>query len=136
MNKKIQPEYNIATVTCSTCGNTFKVGSTKSDIKVDTCYNCHQFYTGAQSQAQATGRVEIFNKKFQAGEKAKKEMVKRTKAKEEREKQREEEKPKKVSKVIDINKKTSEPKKAVKKESVKKTEDKKEAASKSVKRDK
>ncbi len=132
MNKKIQPEYHTATVTCSTCGNTFKVGSTKDDIKVDTCYNCHQFYTGAQSQAQATGRVEMFNKKFQAGEKAKKEMVKRTKAKEEREKQREEETPKKTSKVLDTTKKSAPKKEAAKKPAA----EKKTTASTTTKRDK
>ncbi len=64
MAKKIQPKYYNAKVVCATCGNTFNLGSTIEEIKVDTCSNCHSFYTGAQSQAQATGRVERFNKKY------------------------------------------------------------------------
>lgn len=82
MKKKIQPKYyDNAKVTCSTCGNTFTVGSTIPEIKVDTCSNCHQFYTGTQTQTQATGRVEKFQKKFAAGETAKKKMVKINKEK-------------------------------------------------------
>ena len=45
MKKDIQPKYNVATVTCSTCGNEFEVGTTLTEIKVDTCSNCHPFYT-------------------------------------------------------------------------------------------
>lgn len=99
MKEKIQPKYHMATVTCATCGNTFKVGSTIPEIKVDTCSNCHQFYTGTQTQIQATGRVEQFNKKFAAGEKAKKQMVKTNLAKQER--QQAEEKTKKNTKKRD-----------------------------------
>ena len=66
MAKKLQPKYYDSKVTCATCGNTFTIGSTIPEIKVDTCSNCHSFYTGAQSQAQATGRVERFNKKYAA----------------------------------------------------------------------
>lgn len=66
MKKDIQPKYYNAKVTCATCGNTFTIGSTIPEIKVDTCSNCHSFYTGALNQVQATGRVERFNKKVQA----------------------------------------------------------------------
>jgi large subunit ribosomal protein L31 len=64
MKKGIHPQYNRVNVVCSTCGNEFEVGSTASDIKVDTCSNCHPFYTGKQRFAQAAGRVERFNKKY------------------------------------------------------------------------
>lgn len=41
----------------------FETGSTKKDeIKVDTCSNCHPFYTGRQRFAAAQGRIEKFNK--------------------------------------------------------------------------
>lgn len=66
MKKEIQPKYYNAKVTCATCGNTFTLGSSIPEIKVDTCSNCHSFYTGALNQVQATGRVERFNKKVQA----------------------------------------------------------------------
>lgn len=65
MKKGIHPDYQKVTVTCAGCGTTFEVGSTKgSDIKVDTCSNCHPFYTGRQRFAAAQGRIEKFNKKY------------------------------------------------------------------------
>lgn len=64
MKKEIQPKYNIATVTCSTCGNEFEVGTTLNEIKVDTCSNCHPFYTGTQTFVQAAGKVEKFNRRY------------------------------------------------------------------------
>ena len=64
MKQGIHPEYNRVTVTCTTCGNSFESGSVKSEIRIDTCSNCHPFYTGRQKFAQADGRIERFNKKF------------------------------------------------------------------------
>lgn len=64
MKKGIHPQYNRVNVVCSTCGTEFEVGSTAEDIKVDTCSNCHPFYTGKQRFAQAAGRVERFNRKY------------------------------------------------------------------------
>ena len=64
MKQGIHPKYGKATVTCTTCGTVFETGSIKEDIKVDTCSNCHPFYTGKQRSTQAAGRVEKFNKKY------------------------------------------------------------------------
>ena len=64
MKKGIHPTYHKTTVTCASCGESFDTGSTKEDIKVDTCSNCHPFYTGRQRFAAAQGRVEKFNKKY------------------------------------------------------------------------
>ena len=63
MKKGIHPEYNEATVTCA-CGNTFKVGSTKKELKVDVCSECHPFYTGRQKTTERGGRAEKFKKKY------------------------------------------------------------------------
>lgn len=63
MKTKIHPNYIEATVTCA-CGNTFKVGSTKKQLKVDVCSNCHPFYTGQQRMLDTTGRVDRFRKRF------------------------------------------------------------------------
>ena len=64
MKKDIHPAYHKVTVTCTSCNTTFETGSTKESFKVDTCSNCHPFYTGRQRFAAAQGRVERFNKKY------------------------------------------------------------------------
>ncbi|MCK7487860.1 MAG: 50S ribosomal protein L31 [Bacillus subtilis] len=64
MKTGIHPKYNNITVTCSTCGNTFESGSTTKDIRVDTCSNCHPFYTGKQKFTAADGRIDKFNKRY------------------------------------------------------------------------
>ena len=63
MKKGIHPEMKEATVK-SACGETFKVMSTKEEIHVEVCSKCHPFYTGKQSRASKTGRVEKFNQKY------------------------------------------------------------------------
>lgn len=64
MKKDLHPEYHTITVTCTTCGNTFETGSTEDSIKVDTCSNCHPFYTGKQKYKNVAGRIDKFNKKY------------------------------------------------------------------------
>jgi len=51
MKQGIHPDYKEATVTCG-CGNTFKTGSVKEDLRVDVCSKCHPFFTGQQRAAQ------------------------------------------------------------------------------------
>ncbi|HSH36830.1 50S ribosomal protein L31 [Schnuerera sp.] len=63
MKKGIHPEYYEATVRCA-CGNTFKTGSTKEDLRVEICSECHPFFTGRQKFAERGGRVEKFKKKY------------------------------------------------------------------------
>ena len=63
MKKNIHPAFHKATVVCSTCGATFTTGSTLDEIKVDTCSNCHPFYTGKQRFVQQDGRIDRFNRK-------------------------------------------------------------------------
>ena len=63
MREGIHPNYQECTVTCN-CGNTFKTGSTKSELRVEVCSKCHPFYTGQQKAAQARGRIDKFNKKY------------------------------------------------------------------------
>jgi large subunit ribosomal protein L31 len=59
----IHPEYVEATVRCS-CGNTFQTRSTRPELRVDVCSNCHPFYTGTQRIVDAAGQVERFRKRF------------------------------------------------------------------------
>lgn len=43
MKQGIHPDYKEATVTCG-CGNTFKTGSVKEDLRVDVCSKCWRPY--------------------------------------------------------------------------------------------
>jgi len=64
MKEKIHPKYyNDAVVTCS-CGNKFTTGSTKKELKVEVCSNCHPFFTGERRMMDIAGRVERFNKRY------------------------------------------------------------------------
>ncbi|MEG6617445.1 50S ribosomal protein L31 [Peptococcaceae bacterium 1198_IL3148] len=63
MKKDIHPQYAEAKVTC-VCGNTFTTGSTKKELKVDICSNCHPFYTGSQRMIDTGGRADKFRKKY------------------------------------------------------------------------
>ena len=63
MKKGIHPEYKTCKVTCA-CGETFEVKSNKDELTVEVCSKCHPFYTGKQSRASRTGRVDKFNKKY------------------------------------------------------------------------
>jgi large subunit ribosomal protein L31 len=63
MKQGIHPDYQIATVHCS-CGNTFQTRSTRSELRVEICSNCHPFYTGKQKLVDAGGRVERFQRKY------------------------------------------------------------------------
>ena len=47
MKPDIHPDYVEATVSCS-CGNTFMTHSTKADLHVELCNECHPFFTGKQ----------------------------------------------------------------------------------------
>lgn len=64
MKKGIHPNYKKVKIICTSCGNEFEGGSVLNEIRVDTCSNCHPFYTGKQRFASADGRVDKFNKKY------------------------------------------------------------------------
>jgi len=59
MKAEIHPTYQEATVTCA-CGNTFKVGSTKPEIRVEICSVCHPFYSGTEKTLDTAGMVDKF----------------------------------------------------------------------------
>lgn len=68
MKKGIHPEYYHNAVVKCACGNTFTTGSTKEELKVEICSQCHPFYTGKQKAATTGGRIEKFMKKFNLNE--------------------------------------------------------------------
>jgi len=51
------------TIVCA-CGNTVHTRSTKANIHVEICSNCHPFYTGKQKLVDSAGRVERFQKRY------------------------------------------------------------------------
>lgn len=62
--KKTNTEYVDTKVNCA-CGNTFTVKSTKKDLHLEVCNECHPFYKGGNGvQVSKTGRVEKFNRKY------------------------------------------------------------------------
>jgi large subunit ribosomal protein L31 len=63
MKPDIHPEYMVATVHCS-CGNTFTTRSTRPELRVEICSNCHPFYTGKQKLVDTGGRVERFQRRY------------------------------------------------------------------------
>jgi large subunit ribosomal protein L31 len=67
MKTDIHPKYFVdATVTCA-CGNTWKTGSTRKEIRVEICSNCHPFFSGEQARiVDIEGQVDRFYKKLQA----------------------------------------------------------------------
>ena len=62
MKTEIHPEYTTAIVRC-TCGNEFETRSTKPELRVEICSNCHPFYTGRQKLIDTGGRVERFQRR-------------------------------------------------------------------------
>jgi large subunit ribosomal protein L31 len=57
------PELTLATVRCSTCGQVFTTRSTKSEIVVDACSNCHPVYTGVERALSQGSRTERFERR-------------------------------------------------------------------------
>jgi large subunit ribosomal protein L31 len=64
------PKYYQATVHCASCGTTFTVGSTREDLRVDVCSNCHPFYTGKQMIIDTAGQVERFQRRLERSARA------------------------------------------------------------------
>lgn len=64
MKKDIQPEYHKnASIKC-VCGNVIEVGSVKEEMRVDTCSQCHPFFTGQKQSISNKGRAAKFMEKY------------------------------------------------------------------------
>lgn len=65
MRPGIHPEYVETHVTCG-CGNSFTTRSTKTSgsMTVETCSQCHPFYTGKQRILDSGGRVARFEARY------------------------------------------------------------------------
>jgi large subunit ribosomal protein L31 len=67
MKQGIHPTYYPdAKVTCASCGTTWTTGSTKQEIRIEICSNCHPFFSGEQARiVDIEGQVDRFYKKLQ-----------------------------------------------------------------------
>ncbi len=63
MKPEIHPEYSETTIVCA-CGAFIQTRSTKQNIKVGVCSQCHPFFTGKQKYLDTEGRVERFKRKY------------------------------------------------------------------------
>lgn len=63
MKKDIHPKLYRAVVRCS-CGAEFETLSTKKELHVDVCSQCHPFFTGESRLLDTEGRVERFRRKY------------------------------------------------------------------------
>jgi large subunit ribosomal protein L31 len=61
----IHPKYFEAKVHCGSCGTEWTVGSTRPELRVDVCSNCHPFFTGKQTIIDTAGQVERFQKRLE-----------------------------------------------------------------------
>lgn len=64
MKPEIHPHLHEVTAHCQ-CGNEFKTRSTKNELRVEICSNCHPFFTGRQKLIDTEGRVDRFQKRYQ-----------------------------------------------------------------------
>jgi large subunit ribosomal protein L31 len=65
VKSEIHPNYYPnAMVSCASCGTTFQTGSTKPQLRVEICSNCHPFFTGQQRIVDTAGQVERFHRRF------------------------------------------------------------------------
>ena len=66
MKPDIHPKYYEAKVHCGSCGTEWTVGSTRPELRVDVCSNCHPFFTGKQKLMDTAGRIEKFKTRYAA----------------------------------------------------------------------
>ncbi|GMV33355.1 MAG: 50S ribosomal protein L31 [Chloroflexi bacterium] len=67
MKADIHPATYDAKVTCASCGATWTTTSTKKELRIDVCSNCHPFFTGESARLlDVEGQVDRFYKKLTA----------------------------------------------------------------------
>jgi large subunit ribosomal protein L31 len=67
MKTEIHPQVYETKVTCASCGTTWVTTSTKKELRIDVCSNCHPFFTGEAARIMdIEGQVDRFYKKLSA----------------------------------------------------------------------
>ncbi|MFZ5813719.1 MAG: 50S ribosomal protein L31 [Bacillota bacterium] len=64
MKAGIHPKAEKSKIVCG-CGATYEVLSTRKNVRVEICANCHPFYTGSRTtRVEAGSRIDRFKKKY------------------------------------------------------------------------
>ena len=63
MKNGVHPAYHEVEVHCA-CGNSFKTRSTKKEIRLEICSNCHPLFTGKLRLIDSAGMVERFHRRY------------------------------------------------------------------------
>ena len=63
MSTDTQIEYGETTITCA-CGHVFTLKSAGHEMHINTCSECHPFFTGQAKFIDTEGRVEKFRKRY------------------------------------------------------------------------
>ncbi|HAD06033.1 MAG TPA: 50S ribosomal protein L31 [Anaerolineaceae bacterium] len=67
MKQGIHPTYYPDALVICACGNTWRTGSTRKEIRTEVCSKCHPFFTGQQQRIlDMEGQVDRFYKRLQA----------------------------------------------------------------------
>ena len=64
MKPNIHPVLHEVLVHCA-CGVTWTTRSTKKELRLEICSQCHPFFTGKQKLVDSAGRVERFRKRYE-----------------------------------------------------------------------
>jgi large subunit ribosomal protein L31 len=61
--KGTHPERTITNVHCASCGNAFATRSSRTELVLDVCSNCHPAYTGVEREVVRGSRVQRFERR-------------------------------------------------------------------------
>jgi large subunit ribosomal protein L31 len=82
MKDGIHPQYHPDAKFICACGHRFTAGSTKPEVHVEICSNCHPFYTGKQNLIDTAGTIDRFKRRTtKSAEIKSKRITKKLKAK-------------------------------------------------------
>lgn len=70
MKKNVHPEVNEIKAICA-CGAEILIKSSKKEMHLDVCSQCHPLFTGKQKIVDSEGRVGRFQKQMEKAQKLK-----------------------------------------------------------------
>jgi large subunit ribosomal protein L31 len=63
MKTETHPHYQQVDVHCA-CGEQWKTGSTRKELRIEICSKCHPFFTGKQKLVDSAGRIDRFQQRY------------------------------------------------------------------------